>query len=426
MVFEQQVCLDIFSQNQRFTQSNQIQVILLFLLSHPQKDISITKFNISNIKEKFLRFQKFNVEIVAQVIFNSSTSNYWLNVIRWTIDQYALWRSQRWIWNQPKEIFQERNRNMNEKIYSWVVKKNFIGAAIDVPRPDLGTGEQKMSWMKDAYTKFKGHQDLSSVGCVTGKAITQGGISGRQESTGMGKFQIIPSFVNLQVMNQVQNENPFFLGYGNVGSLESPNMRSIFNPNGINPYELAAHKTKTEGVKGFANAEQYWEDESAIYKQCDIFIPAAFEKTVNESNAKKFNCKIIAECANGPWQLKKNFLPKNYLFTRYFLNASGVTVSYLEWLKNLKHINPGRMTRRWEEQAKHRIYEQVSQKNVRRPFRSNFLLQILFRLIQFTQIEAVNNIMATSLQYKVNLRLAVYISAINKLNEHFEMAGVEA
>ncbi|CAD8077204.1 unnamed protein product [Paramecium sonneborni] len=123
---------------------------------------------------------------------------------------------------------------------------------------------------------------------------------------------------------------------------------------------MAAHKKKTGGVKRFANAEQYWEDESVIYNQCDIFIQATFEKTVNASNAEKINYKIIAEGANNHHgSERKTSCQRCYLFTRYFAYAGGVTASYLEWLKNLKHSNPGRMTRRWQEQGKHRILEVI-------------------------------------------------------------------
>jgi glutamate dehydrogenase (NAD(P)+) len=41
------------------------------------------------------------------------------------------------------------------------------------------------------------------------------------------------------------------------------------------------------------------------------------------------------------------------------LNAGGVTVSYFEWLKNLDHIRPGRMTRRWEQHAKYRLLDAI-------------------------------------------------------------------
>lgn len=37
-----------------------------------------------------------------------------------------------------------------------------------------------------------------------------------------------------------------------------------------------------------------------IFYFSDIFVPAAFEKSVNRNNANKFNCKLIVEAANGP------------------------------------------------------------------------------------------------------------------------------
>lgn len=42
--------------------------------------------------------------------------------------------------------------------------------------------------MKDTYSMFYGHRDINADGCVTGKYISEGGISGRTESTGLGVF----------------------------------------------------------------------------------------------------------------------------------------------------------------------------------------------------------------------------------------------
>lgn len=80
-------------------------------------------------------------------------------------------------------------------------------------------------------------------------------------------------------------------------------------------------------------------------------MPAAFEKTINISNADKFNAKLIVQAANGPTTLEAEriMLQKGHQFLPDVLcNAGGVTVSYFEWLKNLDHVRPGRMQRKWE------------------------------------------------------------------------------
>lgn len=74
------------------------------------------------------------------------------------------------------------------------------------------------------------------------------------------------------------------------------------------------------------------------------------EKSINENNADRFQAKLIVEAANGPTtlQAEKIMHEKGIQFLPDILcNAGGVTVSYFEWLKNLDHVRPGRMQRKW-------------------------------------------------------------------------------
>ena len=87
----------------------------------------------------------------------------------------------------PQNFSVEDLERITRRYTTELIRKNFIGPAIDVPAPDYGTGPREMAWIADTYLAFHSEQ-IDALGCVTGKSVPQGGIRGRTEATGLGSY----------------------------------------------------------------------------------------------------------------------------------------------------------------------------------------------------------------------------------------------
>ena len=235
-------------------------------------------------------------------------------------------------------------------------KKKFIGPGEDVPAPDYGTGEREMSWILDTYLALH-PGEVDAMACVTGKPISQGGVRGRREATGLGVFFGIrevcamPDMMKkLGLTTGVEGKRVVVQGLGNVGYHSAKFFQeagaiitglaeyegSICSDKGLDVEAVVAHRKATGSILNFPGATNLPKNTDALELECDILIPAALENVINGENAPRVKAKIIGEAANGPLtpDADEILAAKGALvIPDMYLNAGGVTVSILSGSK---------------------------------------------------------------------------------------------
>jgi glutamate dehydrogenase/leucine dehydrogenase len=234
-----------------------------------------------------------------------------------------------------------------------------------------------------------------------------GGSLGRTEATGRGVM-----VSTLAAMEKLKI-NPYkatcaVQGFGNVGSwaarlLAERGLKVVavsdisgayYNENGIDIDAAIAYRDKNKGsLEGFAGVEKI-QGADLLTLAVDVLVPAATEDVITSSNVKKIQAKLIVEGANGPTSSKAD----NVIYEKgisvvpdILANAGGVTVSYFEWVQN-------RLGYKWTAERVNRRSDRIMK-------------------------DAFDNVYKIATQYKVSLRIAAYMVAIDKVAKTYKFRG---
>lgn len=281
-----------------------------------------------------------------------------------------------------------------------------FGPERDVPAPDMNTNEQIMAWVMDTYSM---HQRHTVTGVVTGKPIELGGSRGRPEATGRGVMIVCDQAIK-RFNLQREATRVAVQGFGNVGSTAARLMHEagykivglsdinggILHEKGIDVKAAAEYYKRNRRLSGFPGTSTC-SNEELLEAQCDILVPAATENQITSHNADKLTCKILCEGANGPTTAAADDIlesKKIFVIPDILANAGGVTVSYFEWVQD-------RQGYFWTEAVVNSELERI-------------------------MVDSFNAVASYADTHQVNMRIASYMLAINRVAYTTRLRGIYA
>ncbi len=328
-----------------------------------------------------------------------------------------------------------------------------VSPSMNVPAPDMGTGEREMAWIANSYRTLH-PEDINAEACVTGKPPQMGGIRGRVEATGRGVQNGLQEFFRhaddvkeAGLQGSLEGQRVVVQGLGNVGYhaarfLEEEDGAKIVgiierdgalvNDAGLSVERVSEHLREHGGVKDFPDAEYVADGSAVLEAECDILIPAALESQIGEQNAGRIRARLIAEAANGPLTYEGHRILSEagrVVLPDLYLNAGGVTVSYFEWVKNLSKMRFGRMERRMVEtraQSAVEIFESMLGRPVPEHLARGLRQEVdELRLVRSGLDDTMRNAYGEirevwrSRDDVTDLRTAAYIVAIDKVAHYY-------
>ncbi len=283
-----------------------------------------------------------------------------------------------------------------------------IGPEKDVPAPDVNTNEQVMAWVMDTYSMHAGH---TTTGIVTGKPLELGGSRGRREATGRG-VMIVTREALKHLGRELKQATVAVQGFGNVGSISAELVAregakivavsdwkgGVYDAKGLDIPALIEYvqNNPERSVAGYPAADPLT-GEQFFKLDVDVLVPAALENQITMANVGGIRAKVIVEGANGPTtpDADRTLRDRNVLVIPDILaNGGGVTVSYFEWVQN-------RYGYFWSERE---VNDRLEAK----------------------MCEAFEATLQTALQYRVDMRTAAYMVAINRVATVTRMRGMYA
>ena len=234
----------------------------------------------------------------------------------------------------------------------------YIGADVDVPAGDIGTGAREIGFFYGQYKRIRGVYE----GVLTGKGLSYGGSLARKEATGYGLLYIVDELLK-DHGDTLEGKTVVISGAGNVAIYAAQKAMQlggkvvtmsdstgwIYDKNGI---DLDFVKEIKE-VRRARISEYVTKYPEAVYTEgrgvwsvpCDVALPCATQNELLEEDAKILvanGCKAVCEGANMPTTIEatKILQEGGVMFVPgKAANAGGVATSALEMSQNSERLS---------------------------------------------------------------------------------------